>query len=55
MVVIPFTSTFLDANEYNSKLEKGTLEPDTYIIDPNIEKDLVSCKSAFMYQRLTGK
>ena len=49
MVVIPFTSTFLDANEYKSRQMKGTLEEGTQMIDPAVEHELLSCKSAFMY------
>ena len=49
IVVIPFASTFLDPAEYNSRREKGTLEPNTNIIDLSVEKELMSCKYAFMY------
>jgi P4 family phage/plasmid primase-like protien len=49
IVVIPFTSTFLSAAEYRVRSIKGTLEPDSNIIDPSIEQQLLSCKSAFMY------
>ena len=49
IVVVPFISTFLDAAEYRSREMKGTLEPCSNIIDLKVEKDLLDCKSAFMY------
>jgi phage/plasmid-associated DNA primase len=49
VVVIPFTSTFLDQREYNLRSAKGTLNPDAKIIDPAIESKLLSCSDAFMY------
>lgn len=49
VVVIPFISTFMDISEYNKRQQKGTLEKYSQIIDPSVEKDLLSCKSAFMY------
>ena len=49
IVVIPFTSTFLSAAEYQVRSIKGTLEPDSNIIDPSIERRLLNCKSAFMH------
>ena len=49
IVVLPFTSTFLDPAEYRARSFKGNLEPNSNIIDLSVEKDLLSCKSAFMY------
>lgn len=49
IIVLPFTSTFLDPAEYKTRSFKGTLEPNSNIIDLSIEKDLINCKSAFMY------
>lgn len=49
LVVLPFLSTFLDPNEYNDKQQKGTLAKYSQIINPSIEKDLLSCTTAFMY------
>jgi P4 family phage/plasmid primase-like protien len=49
IVVLPFTSTFLDPTEYKARSFKGTLEHNSNIIDLSVEKDLISCKSAFMY------
>ena len=49
IVVLPFTSTFLDPAEYTSRRFKGNLEPHSNIIDLSVEKDLLSCKSVFMY------
>ncbi len=49
IVVLPFTSTFLDPAEYEARLAKGTLEPNSNIINLSVEKELLSCKSAFMY------
>lgn len=49
IVVIPFTSTFLDHAEYEVRMAKGTLEPNSNIINLSVEKELLSCKSAFMY------
>ena len=49
IVVLPFTSTFLDPAEYQARRFKGNLEPNSNIIDLSVEKDLLSCKSAFMY------
>lgn len=49
IVVIPFISTFLDVAEYASREAKGNLEPYSNVIDLNVEKDLMNCRSAFMY------
>ena len=49
IVVIPFTSTFLSPAEYRARGVKGTLDPDSRIIDPSIEQELLGCRSAFMY------
>jgi P4 family phage/plasmid primase-like protien len=49
VVVIPFVSTFLDPAEYEAQQKKGTLEPNTQIIDLSVEKELIQCKDAFMY------
>ena len=49
IVVLPFTSTFLDPAEYRARSFKGNLEPNSNIIDLSVEKDLLSCKAAFMY------
>mmetsp|Transcript_18329 Transcript_18329/g.55176 ORF Transcript_18329/g.55176 Transcript_18329/m.55176 type:complete len:681 (-) Transcript_18329:766-2808(-) len=49
IMVVPFTSTFLDPSEFNTRSRKGTLEPNSQIIDVSVEKDLLSCKAAFMY------
>ncbi len=49
MVVIPFTSTFLDPFEYQVRTSKGTLEEHSQIIDLSVERELLECKSAFMY------
>lgn len=49
MVVIPFVSTFLDKGEYYIRKSKGILEEGSNIIDLSVEKDLLSCKNAFMY------
>lgn len=49
IVVIPFASTFLSATEYQMRDIKGTLEPNSHIINTSIEQDLLSCKTAFMY------
>lgn len=49
IVVIPFVSTFLDTTEYANREMKGTLEPYSSIIDLNVEKNLMDCRSAFMY------
>lgn len=49
IVVIPFTSTFLDPYEYQARKTKGTLEPNSNIIDLSVERELLNCKSAFMY------
>ena len=49
IVVLPFISTFLDAAEYTNRERKGNLEPHSNIIDLKIEKDLMNCRSAFMY------
>ena len=49
IVVIPFTSTFLDPSEYKARERKGTLEPNSHIIDLSVEQELLNCKSAFMY------
>lgn len=49
LVVLPFLSTFLDPMEYQDKQQKGTLAKYSQIINPSIEKDLLSCTSAFMY------
>lgn len=49
IVVLPFVSTFLSAAEYRARCLKGTLSSESRIIDPSIERDLLSCKSAFMY------
>lgn len=49
IVVVPFTSTFLSAAEYRMRSIKETLEPNSNIIDPSIEQNLLSCKSAFMH------
>ena len=49
LVVIPFTSTFLDPSEYKARKLKGTLEPNSHIIDLSVEQELLSLKSAFMY------
>ena len=49
IVVLPFTSTFLDQREYNVRNAKGTLDADVRMIDPSIEAQLLTCSSAFMY------
>jgi phage/plasmid-associated DNA primase len=49
IVVLPFISTFLDPAEYKAQQAKGTLEPNTNIIDLSVEKELIRYKSAFMY------
>lgn len=49
IVVIPFMGTFLEQAEYEEKERKGTLEEYSQIINPSIEKDILSCTSAFMY------
>ena len=49
IVVVPFTSTFLTASEHRLRSAKGTLEPNSNIIDPSVERDLLACKSAFMH------
>jgi len=49
IIVLPFTSTFLDPAEYRARSFKGNLEPNSNIIDLSVEKDLLSCQSAFMY------
>lgn len=49
IVVIPFLSTFLDVEEYTRRKLKGNLDENSRIIDLNVEKDLLDCKSAFMY------
>lgn len=49
IVVVPFTSTFLDPAEYRARTAKGTLEENSNIIDLSVERELLSCKSAFMY------
>lgn len=49
IMVVPFNSTFLDPSEFRNKSKKGTLEPNSNIIDVSIENDLLSCKAAFMY------
>lgn len=49
LVVLPFLSTFLDPQEYYEKEQKGTLAKYSQIINPTIEKNLLSCTSAFMY------
>ena len=49
IIVLPFLSTFLDPREYNIRSAKGTLDPDCRMIDPNIERQLLECSSAFMY------
>ena len=49
VIVVPFVSTFLSANEYRARSIKGTLEPNSMTIDPSIERNLLSCKSAFMH------
>lgn len=49
IVVLPFISTFLDPAEYKAQQAKGTLEPNTNIIDLSVEKELIKYKSAFMY------
>ena len=43
IVVIPFTSTFLDPSEYKYRAVKGTLEPNSNIINLSVEKELLSC------------
>lgn len=49
IVVVPFVSTFLDPAEYEARLAKGNLDENSYTIDLSVEKELVRCKSAFMY------
>ena len=49
IIVLPFISTFLDSAEYKAQQEKGTLEPNTNLIDLSVEKELMKYKSAFMY------
>ena len=49
IIVIPFASTFLSAAEYEMRSIKGTLEPNSYIINTSIEQKLLNCKAAFMY------
>lgn len=49
IIVLPFISTFLDSAEYKAQQEKGTLEPNTNIIDLSVEKELMKYKNAFMY------
>lgn len=49
MIVIPFISTFLNPREYHSRQQRGILEQHSNIIDPLVEKELLDCKSAFMY------
>jgi P4 family phage/plasmid primase-like protien len=50
IVVIPFLTTFLDADEYIMRREKGTLDRsrDRHI-DISVERTLIQCRSAFMY------
>jgi phage/plasmid-associated DNA primase len=54
IVVLPFVSTFLSAAEYRARSLKGTLSNESRIIDPCIERDLLGCKSAFMYMLCKG-
>ncbi len=49
IVVVPFTSTFLDPAEYESRRAKGTLEPNSKTIDLSVERELMKCRAAFMY------
>ncbi len=49
IVVIPFTSTFLDPAEYQARMTKGILEENSNIINLSVERELLACKSAFMY------
>jgi P4 family phage/plasmid primase-like protien len=49
IVVVPFSSTFLDPAEYASRMAKGTLEPNSQTIDLSVEKELMKYKAAFMY------
>lgn len=49
IVVIPFTSTFLDSSEYEARASKGTLEQNSNVIDLSVERELLSCRGAFMY------
>lgn len=50
IVVLPFITTFLDADEYMMRKKKGTLDlsRDRHI-DISVEKNLMKCRSAFMY------
>lgn len=48
IVVLPFIRTFLSEKEYNTRKQKGTLQPQCRIIDPNIEKTLLDCSDVFM-------
>jgi phage/plasmid-associated DNA primase len=49
IIVIPFTSTFLSPEEHKARSIKRTLEPNSHIIDPSVERGLMECKSAFMH------
>eukprot|EP00850_Spirogloea_muscicola_P006495 SM000031S11504 [mRNA] locus=s31:2199:5463:+ [translate_table: standard] len=49
IIVLPFVSTFLDNREYGTRQTKGTLDDNSYTIDPSIERRLIKCSSAFMY------
>lgn len=49
ILVIPFTSTFYTPDEYSERKTKGTLEPNSNIINLSVEKKLLNCKKAFMY------
>lgn len=40
---------FPRSSEYEARRAKGTLEPNSNIINLSVENELLSCKSAFMY------
>lgn len=49
IIVVPFRSTFLSIAEHEARSAKGTLDPESNIIDPSVEQKLLGCRSAFMY------
>jgi P4 family phage/plasmid primase-like protien len=48
-VVLPFLSTFLSEEEYALRKRKGILGEHCHIINNTIEKQLLSCKEAFLF------